>query len=58
MTFASTDSRDGVSFTGAVSANTVGPFTLLGGKYAFSVTAPSTSATFGSGLNCSTPRKY
>lgn len=42
MALATQDSKDGISFTGARTANTIG-FTLLGGKYMVSHSAPSTS---------------
>ncbi len=45
MAFAQNDFHDGISWTGAVTANTVGPFYLLGGRYEFAVTTPSTSST-------------
>lgn len=45
MAFASTDFKDGIVYTGAQTANTVGPFTLLGGKYVWTTSAPSTSTT-------------
>jgi hypothetical protein len=45
MAFVSNDWKDGVTYTGARTANTVGPFTLLGGKYVFGTSAPSTSTT-------------
>src|SRR6266851_5852884 len=45
MAFASNDFHDGIAFTGARTANTVGPFYLLGGRYTFSISTPSTSAT-------------
>jgi hypothetical protein len=38
------DSKDGVSFTGARTADTIN-FVLSGGKYVFAVSTPSTSAT-------------
>lgn len=44
MALATTDSKDGVSFTGARTANTIS-FVLLGGKYGWGTTAPSTSST-------------
>ena len=44
MALATTDFKDGVAFTGAVSASTI-TFTLLGGRYVFAVAAQSTSAT-------------
>jgi hypothetical protein len=43
MAFASDDTKDGVRFTGARTANTI-TFVLLGGKYAWSMTAASTSS--------------
>ena len=43
MTVAVTDWKDGVLYTGAVSASTVGPFTLLVGKYLWISQAASTS---------------
>lgn len=46
MTFATQDFKDGVQYSGALTANTVGPFTLLGGKYAWGTTGASTSQTF------------
>lgn len=45
MAFALDDTKDGVRFTGARTANTVA-FTLLGGKYAWGQTASSTSSEF------------
>jgi hypothetical protein len=45
MAFSQVDHKDGVLFTGARTANTVGPFVLLGGMYLFECSLPSTSAT-------------
>jgi len=39
------DAKDGVSFTAAKTADTIGPFVLLGGKYVWGTSAPSTSTT-------------
>lgn len=41
MALATNDSKDGITYTGAT--GTVGPFTVLGGKYAFYATAAGTS---------------
>jgi len=46
MAYAIEDSRDGVRYSGARSANTVGPFVLLGGTYMWATEAPSTSTEF------------
>jgi hypothetical protein len=43
MTLAVTDYKDGVLYTGLVTAGTVGPFYLLGGKYLWVSQAASTS---------------
>ena len=43
MALATTDHKDGVTYTGATSS-TVGPFTLLGGKYLFYGSAAGTSS--------------
>lgn len=42
MALVTTDSKDGFVYTGAT-GSTVGPFTLLGGKYLFYATAAGTS---------------
>jgi len=39
-----TDSKDGVSYAGALTADAI-VFTLLGGKYSWGTSAPSTSTT-------------
>lgn len=42
MALAVDDTKDGIRFTGARTANTIS-FVLLGGKYSYGFTAPSTS---------------
>ncbi len=44
MALATTDQKDGITYTGATSS-TVGPFNLLGGNYAFFGTSAGTSST-------------
>lgn len=46
------DSRDGVSFTGAVNSDTTPTFTLIGGRYALSLYSSGTASII---LNVKTP---
>lgn len=44
MTFAVSNWQDGVSYTGALTANSPITFRILGGKYFYYASAPSTSS--------------
>jgi len=45
MALGTNDFKDGITYTGALTATPVGPFVLLGGKYLWTTSAPSTSTT-------------